>query len=89
MISSEAISCSVFAIERMLSAISQLTSEAIASAHQAKSSHSVLDMESLDSELLQQPSTDSMLDIIESQLSVYDAAWDFNSWPLDLGLFVS
>ncbi|KAM0148262.1 hypothetical protein ACHAQE_009901 [Botrytis cinerea] len=89
MISSEAISCSVFAIERMLSAISQLTSEAIASAHQAKSSHSVLDMESLDSELLQQPSTDWMLDIIESQLSVDDAAWDFNSWPLDLDLFVS
>ncbi|KAF7891169.1 uncharacterized protein EAF02_001494 [Botrytis sinoallii] len=89
MIPSEAISCSVFAIERMLSAISQLTSEATASAHQAKSSHSVLDMESLDSELLQQPSTDWMLDIIESQLSVDDPAWDFNSWPLDLGLFVS
>ncbi|KAF7923322.1 hypothetical protein EAE99_007019 [Botrytis elliptica] len=89
MIPSEAISCSVYAIERMLSAISQLTSEATASAHQAKSSHSVLDMESLDSELLQQPSTDWMLDIIESQLSVDDAAWDFNSWPLDLGLFVS
>lgn len=89
MISSEAISCSVFAIERMLSAISQLTPEAIASVHQAKSSHSVLDMESLDSELLQQPSTDWMLDITESQLSVDDAAWDFNPWPLDLGLFVS
>ncbi|THV54018.1 hypothetical protein BGAL_0036g00150 [Botrytis galanthina] len=89
MISSEAISCSIFAIERMLSAISQLTSEAIASAHQANSSHSVLDMESLDSELLQQQSTDWMLDIVESQLSVDDAAWDFNSWPLDLGLFVS
>ncbi|TGO67569.1 hypothetical protein BOTNAR_0039g00050 [Botryotinia narcissicola] len=90
MISSEAISCSIFAIERMLSAISPPASEAIASAHQAKSSHSVLDMESLDSELLQQPSTDWMLDIIDLQLSVDDdAAWDFNSWPLDLGLFVS
>ncbi|KAF7891785.1 hypothetical protein EAF00_008087 [Botryotinia globosa] len=88
-ISSEAISCRVFAIERTLSATSQPTSEAIASVHQAKSSHSVLDMESLDSELLEQPSTDWMLDIIDSQLSVDDAAWDFNSWPLDLGLFVS